>query len=160
LEVFMNGSRTDRLKVTGATLHYEVRGTGPVLLLIPGGPADAGAFGPIAEELSGSYTVVAYDPRGLSRSPFDGEPQDTTVETFADDARRLIEAVGVGLAYVMGSSGGSSGGALVGLGLIGRYPERVRALVAHEPPLTRLLDDAEEHAASGREIHETYRSEG
>jgi pimeloyl-ACP methyl ester carboxylesterase len=92
----------------------------------------------------------------LSRSPFDGGPRDTTVETFADDARRLIDAVGGGPAYVMGSSGG----ALVGLGLISRYPERVRTLVAHEPPLTRLLDDAEEHARFGREIHETYRSEG
>ena len=70
LEVIINGSRIDTLKVPGATLHYEVRGTGPVLLLIPGGPADAGAFGPIRAGLSDRYTGVTYDPRGLSRSPF------------------------------------------------------------------------------------------
>ena len=152
----MNQSRTDALEVPGATLDYEVRGAGPVLLLIPGGPADAGAFAPIRGVLSDRYTVVTYDPRGLSRSPLDGEPQDTTVETFADDAHRLLAAVGTEPAYVLGSSGG----ALVGLELVSRHPEQVRALVAHEPPLTRLLDDADEHAGFGREVYDTYLSEG
>src|SRR5918998_909925 len=155
-EVAMNQSQTHTLEVPGATLQYEVGGSGPVLLLIPGGPADAGAFAPIRGGLSDRYTVVTYDPRGLSRSPFDGEPQDTSVGTFADDARRLLEAVGTGPAYVLGSSGG----ALVGLELVSRHPERVRELVAHEPPLTRLLDDADEHARFAREVYDTYRSEG
>ncbi|CAA9365323.1 MAG: hypothetical protein AVDCRST_MAG90-3323 [uncultured Microvirga sp.] len=152
----MNQSHTDTLKVPGATLHYEVSGEGPVLLLIPGGPADAGAFAPIKSELSDRYTVVTYDPRGLSRSPLDGEPQDTSVGTFADDAHRLLSELGTEPAYVLGSSGG----ALVGLGLISRHPERVRVLVAHEPPLTRLLDDADEHARFAREVYDTYLSEG
>lgn len=106
--------------------------------------------------LSDRYAVVTYDPRGLSRSPFDGEPEDTTVETFADDAHRLLAAIGTEPAYVLGSSGG----ALVGLELATRHPEQVRALVAHEPPLTRLLDDADEHARFGREVYDTYLSEG
>ncbi len=152
----MNWSRTDTLKVPGATLHYEVCGTGPVLLLIPGGPADAGGFAPIREVLSDRYMVVTYDPRGLSRSPLDGEPQDVTVGTFADDAHRLLAALGTEPAYVLASSGG----ALVGLELVSRHPEQVRAMVAHEPPLTRLLDDANEHARFAREVHDTYLSEG
>lgn len=152
----MNESRTDTLRVPGATLHYEVSGAGPVLLLIPGGPADSGAFAPIRSVLSDRYTVVTYDPRGLSRSPLEGEPQDTTVQTFADDAYELLAVIDPGPAYVLGSSGG----ALVGLELVTRYPEQVRALVAHEPPLTRLLPDADEHARFGREVYDTYRSEG
>ena len=152
----MNQASTDTLKVPGATLHYEVRGSGPVLLLIPGGPVDASGLAPIRDALSDCYTVVTYDPRGLSRSPLDGEPQDTTVETFADDAHRLIEAVGTEPAHVLGSSGG----ALVGLELVSQYPEQVRELVAHEPPVTRLLDDADEHARFGKEIYDTYLSEG
>lgn len=152
----MNEFRTDTLRVPGATLHYEVSGVGPVLLLIPGGPADSGAFAPIRSVLSDRYTVVTYDPRGLSRSPFDGEPKDMTVGTFADDAHRLLAALGTEPAYVLGSSGG----ALVGLELASRHPEQVRALVAHEPPLTRLLPDADEHARFGREVYDTYRSEG
>lgn len=117
----MNQSRTDTLKVPGATLHYEVSGAGPVLLLIPGGPADSGVFAPIRSVLSDQYTVVTYDPRGLSRSPLDGEPQDTTVHTFAHDAHQLLAAIDTESAYVLGSSGG----ALVGLELVTQYPEQV-----------------------------------
>lgn len=152
----MNQPRTDTLKVPDATLHYEVSGTGPVLLLIPGGPADSSGFAPIRSVLSDRYTVVTYDPRGLSRSRFDGEAQDTTVQTFADDAHKLLAALGSEPAYVLGSSGG----ALVGFELLTRHPEQVRALVAHEPPLTHVLDDADTHAAFSREIYDTYRSEG
>ena len=86
----------------------------------------------------------------------DGDPQDTTVHTFADDAHQLLAALGTEPAYVLGDSGG----ALVGLELVSRYPEQVRVLVAHEPPLTRLLDDADEHTRFAREVYETYRSEG
>jgi pimeloyl-ACP methyl ester carboxylesterase len=152
----MNRTRADTLRVPGATLHYEVCGTGPVLLLIPGGPADAGGFAPIRNVLSDRYTVVTYDPRGVSRSPLDGEPQDTTVQIFAHDAHQLLAALGTEPAYVLGDSGG----ALVGLELVSQHPEQVRVLVAHEPPLTRLLDDADEHARFGQEVYDTYRSEG
>jgi pimeloyl-ACP methyl ester carboxylesterase len=152
----MNQPRTDTLKVPGATLHYEVCGAGPALLLIPGGPADAGGFALVRDVLCDRYTVVTYDPRGLSRSPLDGEVRDVTVQTLADDAHRLLAALGTGPAYALGDSSG----ALVGLELVSRHPEQVRALVAHEPPLTRLLGDAEEHARFAREVYETYRSEG
>jgi hypothetical protein len=90
----MNRSRTDTLGVPGATLHYEICGMGPLLLLIAGGPADAGGFAPIRNVLCDRYTVLTYDPRGLSRSPFDGEAQDTTVQTFAHDAHRLLATLG------------------------------------------------------------------
>jgi len=40
------------------------------------------------------------------------------------------------------------------------HPEQVRVLVAHEPPCTRLLDDADEHLAFDREVYDTYRAEG
>jgi pimeloyl-ACP methyl ester carboxylesterase len=152
----MNQSRTLTLRVPGATLHYEVCGTGPVLLLIPGGPADAGGFAPVRDVLSDRYTVVTYDPRGLSRSPLDGEAQDTTVQTFADDAHQLLAALGSEPAYVLGDSSG----ALVGLELVSQHSEQVRVLVAHEPPLTRLLDDADEHARFARDVYDTYRFEG
>lgn len=54
----MDQARNDTLKVPEAALHYEVIGEGPVLLLIPGGPADSGAFVSIRGVLSDRYTVV------------------------------------------------------------------------------------------------------
>ena len=53
-----------------------MQGSGPVLLIIPGGPQDAGVFADISRRLADRYTVVAYDPRGNSRSNFDGAPEE------------------------------------------------------------------------------------
>jgi pimeloyl-ACP methyl ester carboxylesterase len=144
------------LKVPGASLYYEVRGTGPVMLLIAGGPADASVFSGVAEMLAGHYTVVTYDPRGNSRSSLDGPPEEWQADVHGDDAARLIEAMGGGAAYVFGNSGG----ALVGLNLAARHPKRVRALVAHEPPAIDLLPDAAAQRARSQEVYDTYRSQG
>jgi pimeloyl-ACP methyl ester carboxylesterase len=144
------------LRVSGATLYYEVRGTGPVLLLIPGGPTDAGMFSDLAERLSGSYTCVSYDLRGHSRSRLDGDPEDVPVSVHADDAAALIRAVSDEPAYVYGSSGGGT----IGLELVARHPELVRAFVAHEAPLMELLGDAEHWRGVFADISETYRSDG
>ncbi len=40
--------KSNMLKVPGTSLYYEVRGEGPVLLLIAGGSADAGVYEPMA----------------------------------------------------------------------------------------------------------------
>jgi pimeloyl-ACP methyl ester carboxylesterase len=147
---------TNMLQVPGATLYYEIRGSGPVLLLIPGGPMDAGGFAGLADRLADRYTVVTYDCRGNSRSPHDGSPDDLTVETFADDARLLLEAVGSEPAYVLGSSGGAT----YGLDLVARHPGRVHTLVAHEPPVSAVLPDADRWQAFNDEIGELSGREG
>lgn len=144
------------LKVPGAMLHYERRGTGPLLLIIPGGPQDAGVFTELAALLADRYTVVTYDPRGNSRSAFDGEPAALDMDVQGDDAAALIAAIGFGPAYVFGTSGGAQ----VGLNLAARHPERVRALVAHEPPTVMLLDDPSEQLAADQDLHDTYRRDG
>jgi pimeloyl-ACP methyl ester carboxylesterase len=148
--------KTDMLQVPGAALYYEVRGSGPVLLMIPGGPMDAGGFRAVAERLADEYTVVTYDCRGNSRSPSEGSWDDLTVGVFADDAHRLLGAVGSGPADVLGSSGGAT----YGLDLVARYPGRVRTLVAHEPPVSELLSDAATWHALNEDIGETYRTDG
>ena len=55
-------------------LYREVRGAGPVLLLIPGGNGDAGFYEPFAKALSDDFTVISYARRGLSRSFRTGPP--------------------------------------------------------------------------------------
>ena len=141
------------LKVPGATIYYETLGTGPMLLIIPGGPQDAGVFAELGQYLSKYYTVVAYDPRGNSRSTFDGATEDMNLDVQGDDAAALIEALGGGPAYVFGTSGGAQ----IGLNLAVRHPQLVRALVAHEPPSVMLLDDPSEALASDKRLYDTYR---
>lgn len=149
-------TKSATLKVPGATLYYEVQGSGPVLVMIPGGPTDAGVFAGLAASLADRYTVVAYDPRGNSRSTFDGTPEQQQLDTHGDDAARLIEALSREPVYVLGSSGGAQ----IGLNLAARHPERVRALVAHEPPCVLVLADPSETIAGTDEVYDIYRRDG
>ena len=147
---------TRTVEVPGAELYTEIRGSGPVLLLITGGPVDAGMFTDLASRLSDRYTVVSYDQRGHSRSPLDGEPEDIPVSVHADDAAAILEAVASEPAYVYGNSGGGN----IGLELVARHPELVRTLVAHEAPTMELLPDAEKWRNEFQAIYDLYGTEG
>ncbi|SEC93451.1 alpha/beta fold hydrolase [Streptomyces sp. TLI_105] len=152
----MNVIDVGTVKVPGATLRYETRGSGPVLLLVPGGAGDAGLFEGMAGLLADAgHTVVSYDQRGLSRSPLDGPLADQRVADWRDDALAVLDAVSPDEpAYVFGSSSGG----IVALSLLAARPDRVRRLVAHEPPLVELLADPapyRDHFAEVRELHRT-----
>ena len=56
------------LKVPGAQLSYEVEGSGPLLILIPGASGVGEVFRQVARDLSARYQVVTYDRRGFSTS--------------------------------------------------------------------------------------------
>ena len=147
--------KLDALKVPGATLYHEVRGTGPVLLAITGGPVDAAVFAEMARLLQDRYTVVTYDQRGHSRSIIDA-PETATIEVHAEDAGRLIDAVASDPVFVLGSSGGAT----IGLELVTRHGDKVKTLVAHEPPVMELLPDKDRWRATFADIQSTYRNEG
>jgi pimeloyl-ACP methyl ester carboxylesterase len=144
------------LAVPGATLYYETWGAGPPLLIIPGGPQDAGVFADIARPLAAHFTVVAYDPRANSRSPAADMSSGLDLNLQGNDAAALIEALGLGPAHVFGTSGGAQ----IGLNLAARHPALVRTLVAHEPPTMMLLDDPSEAIAAAQSIYETYKRDG
>ncbi|MEU4342040.1 alpha/beta hydrolase [Nocardia sp. NPDC023852] len=149
--------RSDTLKVPGATLYFEVRGSGPVLLLLPGSGGDAAVFDPISDPLAEHFTVVTLDPRGYSRSALDQDaPAEMQVEVQSDDAFRLIEHHTGEDAYVFGGSGG----AVVALDLLARHPHRLRSVVAHEPPCFAVLPDADAHKAFVDEVYELFMAEG
>jgi clorobiocin/coumermycin A biosynthesis protein CloN7/CouN7 len=150
-----SGSTIHTLDVPGARLYYEIRGSGPLLLLL-GSPMDSTGFAGMAAELADSYTVVTYDPRGISNSTREDAAQDVTPELQADDVHRLLSALGGESAYVFGSSGG----AVVGLALAAAHPTQVRILVAHEPPVIELLPDSLQVRAQINDIYDTYCNEG
>ncbi|MGX7672738.1 alpha/beta fold hydrolase [Plantactinospora sp. DSM 117369] len=152
-------TKTDTLAVPGATLYHEVRGTGPVLLLICGGVYDAAGYAALAESLADRYTVLTYDRRGNSRSPLAGPPQPQRIEVHADDAYRLLTAMGVtpdAPAYVFGNSSGG----MIGLDLAARHPDLVRVLVAHEPPVFELLPDRDRWRAVLRDVADAFAGQG
>jgi len=143
------------LEVPGARLYYEVRGSGPVLLFV-GHPMTSDGFAPIVPAFVDRYTVVTFDPRGFGRSTIENTDQDAEPDLLADDARHVLDQVSDAPAYVFGSSGG----AITGLALVARHPERVRTLVAHDPPVALLLPEAEEARAAFQVMYDTYRASG
>ncbi|MFC9437285.1 alpha/beta fold hydrolase [Nocardia sp. NPDC057030] len=185
--------RSDTLKVPGATLYYEVRGNGPVLLLLPGSGGDAAVFDPIADTLAAQFTVVTLDPRGYSRSTLDSaeevdrpaavqredayrstepivppsaaqrdhrstEPVGQLIAAQREDAYRLLETLTPAGedAYVFGGSGG----AVIALDLLAHHPERLRLVIAHEPPCFAILPDAAEQQAFIDEVYTLFRTAG
>ena len=146
---------TGELPVSGARIYYEVRGTGPGVLLV-GSPMDADSFAPLADHLASDYTVVTVDPRGIHRSAVDDRDVDSRPEQRADDLAQLLTHLDLGPAAAFGSSGG----AVTLLALAQARPELVHTLVAHEPPLDEMLPDREERRAVAEAIVEAYRTQG
>lgn len=142
---------SDTLEVPGARLHYELRGSGPLVALV-GAPMDAQAFEPLAEALAAAHTVLTMDPRGINRSRVDNPDEDSTPQTRADDLARLLVHLSTGPATVFGSSGG----AVSALALTQTRPDLVGTLIAHEPPLDELLEGREEIHAQTDDIVATY----
>jgi pimeloyl-ACP methyl ester carboxylesterase len=143
------------IAVPGAHLHCEVRGAGPLLLVV-GSPMGSEEFAPFADALATDHTVVTFDPRGHGRSTIDDPDDDATAEQRADDLVGILDALGAESADVFGSSGG----AVTGLALVARHPARVRTLVAHEPPLLELLPDADAQRAGTDDIISTFHTDG
>ncbi|MFD7161493.1 alpha/beta fold hydrolase [Kribbella sp. NPDC059898] len=145
------------LAVPGAELYYETAGSGPLVLLIPGGNGDTLPYAGLLRLLSDEYTVVAYNRRGFSRSPIVGPVNaEGRLDADADDALALIGHLGSGPAHVFGSSSG----AIVALRLLTRSPEHVATLISHEPPLAKLLPDGDEWLAFLDELYDAWRADG
>jgi acetyltransferase/esterase len=145
------------LDVPGARLCYETRGSGPLLLMIPGASGEAGVFKKVTEYLAAHYRVVTYDRRGFSRSQLDGpQDDDHRLQTDADDARRLTEHLSEEPATVFGASSGG----IVALEVLTRHPWVVGTLVPFEPPAVRQLPDGQQWIGFFYEVYDRYRQAG
>jgi 3-oxoadipate enol-lactonase len=104
-------------------LHYVERGSGRPLLLVPGIPAIASDWAPLAERLSRSRRVIAYDNRGSGISTVTPGPYSTA--SLAADAVALLDYLAIERADVFGMSLGGMIAQELALG----WPDRVDRLV-------------------------------
>ncbi|MGP3959851.1 alpha/beta fold hydrolase [Nonomuraea sp. 3N208] len=149
---------TGRLPVPGASLYYEVRGTGPMLLISQSGEGDAGRSIDLVDQLTADYTVVTYDRRGLSRSTLDDPARGVTLAEHADDVHRLLATLTDEPALMLGCSLGAS----IGFHLVTGHPDQISTLIAHEPVTPRLLpaDRRAHHERELEEIQHIHRRDG
>ena len=150
-------TQTHTIDVPGATITYDLRpadSAEPPLLMI-GSPMDATGFA----ELAGHFpdrTVVTYDPRGAGRSTKADPSEPSTPQQHGADLHAVIGALGGGPVDIFASSGG----AVNSFALIAGYPQDVRILVAHEPPVFTALPDRENALAAVRAIRAAYEKDG
>ncbi|WP_141575519.1 alpha/beta fold hydrolase [Actinomadura sp. WMMA1423] len=149
---------TGMLRTDGARIHYEVRGTGPMLLISQSGEGDAGRSADLADRLVADYTVVTYDRRGLSRSVLDDPSRGVSLTDHADDVHRLLAELSDEPVLMLGCSLGAS----IGFHVAVDHPGRIGVLVAHEPVTPRLLpgDQRARHERELAHIQEVHRRDG
>ncbi len=151
---------THQLETDGATIAFDVTGPlppapGHPTLLMVGQPMTGEGFRALGSSFT-DRTVVTYDPRGLGRSTRSDGVQTQTPQQQAEDVYAVIAAIGGGPVDVFASSGG----AVTTLALVAAHPDAVGTLVAHEPPLIRMLPDAERALAAERAFQAAYRDRG
>ena len=153
-------TETHILDTAEVDIAYDVRGPLPAAdgrppLLMIGQPMDAGGFAALASHFP-DRTVVTYDPRGLGRSARKDGRVDQAPAIQAQDVHAVIEALGVGPVEMFASSGG----AVTALALVAAYPNDVTTLVAHEPPMTPVLPDAEAADRAMAGFRDVYQAKG
>ena len=154
----MTEPTTSTVDVPGAVLTYDVREpTGPGdhrPLFVLGSPMGASGFAQLVPHLA-DRTVITYDPRVIERSTMeDGFP--LSYEVHGDDLHRVVEATGLGPVDVFASSGG----AVAVLPWLLAHPDELGTVVAHEPPLSALLEDSDVLDRATADIVATYQRSG
>ena len=122
----------------GDAIGWRVTGTGPRhLLLLHGTLSSARQLDRLAQALAepGDLTVHALDRRGSGSSRL-GVPHPLDVATHVDDIRAYLDARAIDHADVAGMSLGG----VLAIELAARLPDRVRSVVAYEPPYGPVAD--------------------
>lgn len=115
------------LRVNGATLWYDEQGTGPETVVFAHGLLWSGRmFDAQTAALADRFRCVTFDFRGQGRSEVTAGGYD--METLADDAAALIDALGCAPCHFVGLSMGG----FVGMRLAARRPALIRSLVLME----------------------------
>jgi pimeloyl-ACP methyl ester carboxylesterase len=112
--------------VGGTRLFYEVKGTGPALVLIHGGQMDSRMWDDQFSVLAKEFSVLRYDVRG-----YGGSFQPDQLYSDADDLAGLLDYLKVKNTHVVGLSLGGR----IALDFALAYPQRVKSLTLAGPGL-------------------------
>ena len=129
--------QVNRVMIEGDELYYEVRGQGQPLLMIAPGGGDGYQYSFVVDILADEYKVITYDRRANARSTMN-DPQNFEISQQSRDAVAVLHAAGESSAFIFGNSSG----AVIGLDMAKTQPQAIRALVAHEAPIPRMLPNA------------------
>ena len=113
--------------INGAQLYYEMKGTGPPLLLVHAGVADCRMWDAQFEAFSEEYQVIRFDLRGFGRSNM----PSCSFSNY-EDIKALLDFLEIKTVYLIGISFGGR----VALDFTLAYPDYVKALVLGAPSVS------------------------
>lgn len=118
------GETTGYAAVNGIRLYYATIGHGPPVVMLHGGLANSDYWGHQVEALAPHRKVILVDSRGHGRSTRDNQPFGYDLMT--DDVVGLLDALQIPRADIVGWSDG----AILGLDMAMRHPDRVGKVFA------------------------------
>lgn len=127
------------LQINGIELYYERTGQGEPLLLIHGLGSSALNWELQVASFARQYQVITYDQRGHGRSS--KPPGPYSMQTFAEDAARLLRALGIPSAHVVGISMGG----MIAFELAIRFPKLLKSLVIVNSVPAMRVETPREH---------------
>ncbi|HEY3910858.1 MAG TPA: alpha/beta hydrolase [Stellaceae bacterium] len=110
--------------VNGIKIWYATFGNGEPVILLHGGLANSNYWGHQVRALEPYYRVIVMDSRGHGRSTRDQRPY--SYDLMADDVIGLMNFLHIPRAAIVGWSDG----AIIGLDIAQRYPDRLSKLFA------------------------------
>ncbi|MCY3970957.1 MAG: alpha/beta hydrolase [Acidobacteria bacterium] len=119
-----------QIEAEGATLYVEVEGDrgAPAVLFWNGGGCTLRMWDFIVERLGTGYRTVRFDIRGTGRSSPAADPSQYTLEQYAADAARILDALEIARSHVWSMAWGSR----AALAYAALRPERVDLLALYD----------------------------
>jgi pimeloyl-ACP methyl ester carboxylesterase len=109
----------------GRVVSWRERGSGPPLLVHPGGPGMSSRYFGELPELTSERTVLLMDPRGTGDSARPSDPSAYGLQDYARDIEAVRDEVGADRVDLLGHSHGG----FVAINWAGNHPDRVGRLV-------------------------------
>jgi 3-oxoadipate enol-lactonase len=141
-----------RTRIDGFEIEYDVRGTGPALLLLHAFPLGLSMWDPQVEALAATHRVVRFDARGFGGSAVD-ETTPLAMERIADDGAFLLDQLWIDKAVV----GGCSMGGYAAFAFVRRHRRRLAGLVLQD---TKPAADSPEARANRAALAAKVLAEG
>lgn len=133
-----------KISIGDAELYHEVTGDGPPLLLVPGLSGVGAFWAQQVPDFARDFRVIVHDHRGTGASTHSRIRY--SVEQMAEDVLRLMDALGIDSAHLVGHSTGGAIGQIIAQD----HPRRLRSLVlsatwaGQDPYFRRLFESRRE----------------
>ena len=123
-----------KLEANGITINYEISGDGPWVIMSHSLACNLHMWDEQVDLLAKNYKVLRFDTRGHGQSG--APPGPYTLDQLADDAKELLDALGIGKAHWVGLSMGGMIGETFAL----KYPGVFESLVLADTTSRRPPD--------------------